>query len=140
MRWDYLKENKDSRNILVYNKIDLGYIRKEFKNYNFEYILETTKEDIKTVEKIKDKLYSLKEKEISNKETDILILNERQQAGIKKATKNLEEVMVYLEKGSYLDIVKELLDSAIENLLKLTGEKVSDKIVDEIFKSFCVGK
>ena len=48
--------------------------------------------------------------------------------------------MVYLEKGIYLDIVKELLDSAIENLLKLTGEKVSDKIVDEIFKSFCVGK
>ena len=39
---------------------------------------------LKTVEKIKDRLYSLKEKEISNKETDILILNERQQAGIKK--------------------------------------------------------
>ena len=39
---------------------------------------------LKTVEKIKDKIYNLKEKEISNKETDILILNERQQVGIKK--------------------------------------------------------
>ena len=67
-------------------------------------------------------------------------MNERQKIGIKKAIANLDSVIDFLEKGSFLDMVSQILDSAIENLLELTGEKVMDLVIEEIFSKFCVGK
>lgn len=39
-----------------------------------------------------------------------------------------------------LDAVNVSIDDAIDALLALTGEKVSDAVVDEVFSRFCVGK
>ena len=39
-----------------------------------------------------------------------------------------------------LDAVNISIDDAIDALLELTGEKVSDAVVDEVFARFCVGK
>ena len=39
-----------------------------------------------------------------------------------------------------LDAVNVAIDDAIDALLSLTGEKVSDAVVDEVFSRFCVGK
>ena len=43
-----------------------------------------------------------------------------------------------LEAG--LDAVNVSMDDAIANLLSLTGERVTDAVVDEVFSRFCVGK
>ncbi len=39
-----------------------------------------------------------------------------------------------------LDAVNILVDEAEQSLLQLTGEKVTDAVVDEVFSRFCVGK
>ena len=39
-----------------------------------------------------------------------------------------------------LDAVNVMIDQAISSLLELTGEKATDKIVDQVFHNFCVGK
>lgn len=135
-----LKENEDGKKILVYNKVDVGYKKVSFKGYRFNKVLETTKEDLKTIEKLKEEIYKEQQLEGLNNKADLLILNERQKKGIEKAILNLEEVLRFLEDGSYLDAISEMLDSAIESLLELTGEKVSDLVVEEIFSKFCVGK
>ena len=137
---EILKGNEESKKILVYNKVDIKYDRSSFKGYKFDKILETTKEDIKTVEKLKEEIYKEQKLEGLNNKADILILNERQKQGIDRAILKLEEVLKYLDGGSYLDVIAEILDSAIESLLELTGEKVSDLVVEEIFSKFCVGK
>ena len=39
-----------------------------------------------------------------------------------------------------LDAVNVLVDEAEQYLLELTGERITDAVVDEVFSRFCVGK
>jgi len=39
-----------------------------------------------------------------------------------------------------LDAVNVCIDSGLNALLSLTGEKVTETVVDELFSRFCVGK
>ena len=39
-----------------------------------------------------------------------------------------------------LDAVTVLTEQAIHDLLELTGERVTDTVVDQVFAQFCVGK
>ena len=45
-----------------------------------------------------------------------------------------------LENGELLDAVNVLIDEAEQHLLELTGEKITNAVVDEVFSRFCVGK
>ena len=66
--------------------------------------------------------------------------NERQKKCIDKALEGIESAISSLEIGEMLDAVNILLDEAEQSLLQLTGEKVTDAVVDEVFSRFCVGK
>ena len=52
----------------------------------------------------------------------------------------IESAILSLEIGEMLDAVNILVDEAEQSLLMLTGEKVTDAVVDEVFSRFCVGK
>jgi tRNA modification GTPase len=52
----------------------------------------------------------------------------------------LTEAKEALAIGMTFDAVTVSLEEAIENLLELTGERVSDVVVDNVFHNFCVGK
>ena len=45
-----------------------------------------------------------------------------------------------LESGVGFDAVSCTIEAAIDKLLELNGQKVSEKIIEEIFSKFCVGK
>ena len=66
--------------------------------------------------------------------------NERQKKCIDKALESIESAISSLEIGEMLDAVNILIDEAEQSLLQLTGEKVTDAVVDEVFSRFCVGK
>ena len=66
--------------------------------------------------------------------------NERQKKCIDKALEGIESAISSLEIGEMLDAVNILVDEAEQSLLMLTGEKVTDAVVDEVFSRFCVGK
>lgn len=68
------------------------------------------------------------------------IVNERQKACCKKALDALKDADNALMLGMTMDAVTVCLDSAIENLMILTGEKATELVVNEIFAQFCVGK
>jgi tRNA modification GTPase len=68
-----------------------------------------------------------------------VIVNERQRACLLKARDSLAEGLAALEAGM-LDAVSVSIDYAIEELLTLTGERASDRVIDEVFSRFCVGK
>ena len=38
------------------------------------------------------------------------------------------------------DALNVVLDDAEQSLLELTGERITDAVVDEVFSNFCVGK
>ncbi len=66
--------------------------------------------------------------------------NERQKLCIDKALEGIESAISSLEIGEMLDAVNILIDEAEQSLLMLTGEKVTDAVVDDVFSRFCVGK
>ena len=68
------------------------------------------------------------------------LINERQLECCKNALKDLKEAKEALASGLTMDAVTVCLDSAVESLLVLTGEKATESVVNEIFAQFCVGK
>lgn len=70
----------------------------------------------------------------------VLLANERQLAAAKRAWSALSQTLADIKAGMPYDAVSVLLDDAICALLELTGERVSEAVVDEVFSKFCVGK
>ena len=52
----------------------------------------------------------------------------------------MRDASAALKNGEFLDAVNVLIDEAEQFLLELTGKKVTDSVVDEVFSRFCVGK
>lgn len=69
-----------------------------------------------------------------------ILANERQRACALEAKRYLKESIETLEMGFTLDAVTVSVESAIESLLELTGEKVTESVVNQVFHNFCVGK
>lgn len=72
--------------------------------------------------------------------TSSALSNERQLSAARLALENLKTARQDFEFGMTLDAVTVGMENAIAALLELTGESVSEKVVDEIFSKFCVGK
>ena len=69
-----------------------------------------------------------------------LIANERQFNCIKNAYDSLDKAIDDINNFQTLDAVGVLIEDAIGALLTLTGENVSETVVNEVFSQFCVGK
>lgn len=69
-----------------------------------------------------------------------VLANERQRFCLRRALTQVQEAIAAVERGVPQDAVTVLLDEAANALLELTGERVSAKVVDEVFARFCVGK
>jgi tRNA U34 5-carboxymethylaminomethyl modifying GTPase MnmE/TrmE len=59
---------------------------------------------------------------------------------IDSALASVDEAISAIESCLNLDAVNIILDEAEQHLLELTGEKITDAVVDEVFSRFCVGK
>ncbi|MBQ8959714.1 MAG: tRNA uridine-5-carboxymethylaminomethyl(34) synthesis GTPase MnmE [Ruminococcus sp.] len=73
-------------------------------------------------------------------ENSLCAANERQRECISAALSSINEAIAAINSGEMLDAVNVLLDEAQQALLRLTGEKVTDAVIDEVFSRFCVGK
>lgn len=69
-----------------------------------------------------------------------ILANERQLYKVKDSVSALEECVTALKTGFGLDAVSVALSDAIDSLLEITGKKASDKVIDAVFETFCVGK
>ena len=66
--------------------------------------------------------------------------NERQKRCIEKALESVDSAVNMLKNGEFLDAVTVVIDEAEQYLLELTGEKITETVVNEVFSRFCVGK
>lgn len=90
-----------------------------------------------------DKLREAVESEFMLNEIDFdstTAANERQKRCIDSALASLKDAIDVVKSGEMLDAVTVLIDEVEQFLLELTGEKVTDAVVDEVFSRFCVGK
>ena len=71
---------------------------------------------------------------------DALIYNERQRSLTKKTMDSVDEAIEALHIGMTFDAVTVSIEEAVAYLCELTGERVTDEVVDKVFHTFCVGK
>lgn len=69
-----------------------------------------------------------------------ILATERQFSDAQVALKSVEEALDAIKSGITLDAVTVLIEDAINSLLELTGERVTEAVVDKVFSHFCVGK
>jgi tRNA modification GTPase len=67
-----------------------------------------------------------------------LLVSERQRQCVRRALDAVQEALSAVEIS--FDAVTVCVDEALSALWELTGERVTDAVVDEVFSHFCVGK
>lgn len=92
---------------------------------------------LEELEKKIEEIYSMEE--IGNNE-EILVTNQRHKMAIMQTIDSIERVRKDNEIGIPMDMLSIDLQNAIQNLGEITGESVSEEVINEIFKKFCLGK
>ncbi len=128
-----------NKSVAIINKIDTdSKIDRDYIYSIFKYVAEISaknEDGIEKIEKILEEMF-----EHNDKPENGFIANERQKNCLERAAEYVNEAKTALESGVLLDGITVLLDSASEKLMELTGEKVSEAVVDDVFSRFCVGK
>ena len=68
------------------------------------------------------------------------IANERQRRCAREACDLAAQAYEALETGMTLDAVGVMCENALDRLYELSGEKVSENVIEQVFSRFCVGK
>lgn len=131
---------KNKKAIILINKVDLNknFIKEnqEIKKDAIEFSTISEKGIDELYEKI-EKMFNLKEIEADNSE---IITCSRQKQHIMQAINALNEAEKSAQNLMPLDITAICLKNILEELSEITGENVSEDIINEIFKKFCLGK
>lgn len=135
---EVLEKIKNTRHIVIINKADLPQkIDKEYIKSDF--ILEVSAKEGLGLDKLADAVYRLYGL-FGFCDGSAVFANERQKLCCERALKRVEDAEHALNSGETLDAVTVCIDGAASALLELTGEKVTEAVVDDVFSRFCVGK
>ena len=134
---------KGKKTIIVLNKNDLEQ-KVDEKNEKLKEISNSiikisalNKTGIEDIYNEISKLFDLNE---INLDQEIVITNVRQKNLINKAIENVKKAKETLKEKMPLDIIAIFIKDILEDLGSITGEIVTDDIIDEIFSKFCLGK
>lgn len=134
---------KNKNSIILLNKIDEADNKLE-NDYNIKQIDKPvikisakTKQGLENLYEQILKMFKLSEIEINDGE---VITNIRHKNQIRKAIDALEQAKQGLEQEMPIDIIAVSLKEALEDLSEITGENVSEDIINNIFSKFCLGK
>ncbi|MBR1425704.1 tRNA uridine-5-carboxymethylaminomethyl(34) synthesis GTPase MnmE [bacterium] len=126
---------KHKPHIIIANKIDL--IAGDYAPVTSNTISFSTLSTDK-IEELKEKITS-KVCDVSFDDTEF-ITNKRQQTCLLRCAESLENALKAAKKEELQDMIYIDLKSALLALDELTGEVVTDEILDNIFNHFCIGK
>ncbi len=134
---------KGKKAIIILNKIDLERkIQKEdeiFKDFT-DNIIEISALNNIGIDKLYSKITKLFELNEINIDNDLVITNIRHKNLITKSIESIEKTKDIIEKNMPIDIVAVYIKDILEDLGNITGEFVTEEIINEIFSKFCLGK
>ena len=134
---------KNKKNIILLNKFDLSQKNDETINYMSNKNKTVIKASMKTKMGL-DILYN-KIKELFNNDElkindGIIITNVRHKNLIHKAIENISKAQNSIKEDMPIDITAICIKETLESLGEITGNNVSDDIINKIFSKFCLGK
>ena len=152
--WGYAEQTlyeqiKDKPHILVINKIDLLDEKENARAKSANPLSDTYLPDAATVytaaaqnQGIEDLekaiLNAVRSGNLAAADTDIAI-NQRQAAALVRAEEAIAQVQLTIQNELPLDFWTIDLRTAIQALGEVTGEEITESMLDEIFSRFCIG-
>ncbi|MDD6191197.1 MAG: tRNA uridine-5-carboxymethylaminomethyl(34) synthesis GTPase MnmE [Firmicutes bacterium] len=137
---DYIGERKC---FVLMNKQDKGSVADKseiMKRLPNAHIIETVLTSGIGVEEIEEAIERLVyEGEISQKD-NLMVSNVRHIELLHRAKESLEQAAGMVSCGEALDFAETDVREAYEELGEITGDAVSEDIIDEVFARFCLGK
>ena len=138
--WELMDSLQGVPAVAIVNKTDLptqmdvGEIQRRFEKTVF--LSAATGEGLEELEQSLSEILDTKE---FHPEEGVLF-TQRQRADAQTALDSLREGEQAMALGMTLDAVTVCVEDALNALSALTGEQVSEEIVDRVFEEFCVGK
>ena len=134
---------KDKNSIIVLNKIDLMKNNKEVENTLTKIGKPVIKLSAKNNEGI-DKLYKEIEKLFDlnkiSQDNEVIITNERHKNQIIKAINDIQLSIDSINNKMPIDMTSIYIRQTLIDLGEITGKNVTDEVIKNIFKNFCLGK
>ena len=134
---------KGKKSIILLNKSDLNSKIDE----NDERFTSITKNILKIsalnksgIDELYEKIAELFNLNEINLDNEILITNIRHKNIISKSLENVNKAKEALEIKMPIDIITIYIKEILEDLGEITGEVVTENIINEIFSKFCLGK
>lgn len=135
---DVLKNNKS---LIILNKNDLEIkIEKDIlEKLNIPMIEMSTfnHDDLEKVYSVLEQMFKINEISYDN---DTIITNERHKNAIRKSRKHINNAIKTIKNNMPIDIISSDMKQILEELGKITGDTVTEDIINEIFSKFCLGK
>ncbi len=124
--------------IAVINKTDLKG-EADLTKIPFEKKVHISTATLKGINDLKETIFNaiIIDKPVTN---SVIITNSRHISALKSALKELNTAITSLNGGIDLDLISIDIKSSWLNLGDITGNSDNEKIIDEIFSKFCVGK
>ena len=140
---EILKILENKKSIIIFNKTDLKENnlenKDEFEKFKNNIIKMSIKKEIGIEELFKKlvDMFKLNEIDLDN---ELIITNIRHQDLIRKATESTKRAIEDLKSLMPIDIVSINIKQILEDLGEITGDNVSEDIINSIFSKFCLGK
>ena len=134
---------KYKKSIILLNKTDLSAIiteQDERLTAVTQNILKISALNKTGIEELYEKISEMFNLNEINLDNDILITNVRHKNIISKAIENVKKANEAIDMNMPIDIITIYIKDILEDLGEITGEVVTDDIINEIFSKFCLGK
>ncbi len=140
---EILELSKNKKSIILLNKMDLEPVLQENDprlQQVSNHIIKISARNVMGIEKLYEEITELFQLNEINLDHEIVITNVRHKNLITKAIKNVKKTKDTIEQKMPLDIIAIFIKNILEDLGNITGEIVSEDIINEIFSKFCLGK
>ena len=140
---ELIDKTKDSRRIIVFNKSDLSHkinAKEAIKKAGKPLSVEVSAINGDGVGGLEQLIYdTILSNNVVAKNTEVMV-NLRQKESLLRAKEHIQSGLESMERQMQGDFLSIDLKGAVAALGEVTGEVVSDEVIDRIFEDFCVGK
>ena len=135
---------KNKKSIILLNKIDLQTSKIDENELCLkevsDYIIKISALNQIGLEKLEQAILDMFQLNEINLDNEIVIMNIRHKALIHQAIEDVKKAKEAIQKEIPLDMIAIFIKDILEDLGNITGDVVTEDIINEIFARFCLGK
>lgn len=139
---ELIRQTNDKKRIIILNKADLGHqlTAKQMKELTGSEVIATSILKEENLDQLEDLIKKLFFSGIENSNDQVMVTNQRQTGLLKKAKKQLQDVISAVQDDVPVDIAQIDFNGAWDTLGEITGESAPDELINALFSQFCLGK